>query len=173
MDFTFVDGINGQKISPGGYAVVGAAAMAGGVTHTISTSVIVFELTGQITHILPVMISVLVSVAVASLIQPSFYDSIIQLKELPFLPDLKIHKYYNLYAKDIMRKDLLYITYQSTYRELRQLLKNSKHSSFPLLDSKESRILIGSVSRLNLWYVLNEQMQGVYEHVKEIKNRQK
>ena len=35
----------------------GAAALAGSVTHTISTSVIVFELTGQITHILPVMVS--------------------------------------------------------------------------------------------------------------------
>ena len=34
----------------------GAAAMAAAVTHTISTSVIVFELTGQITHILPVMV---------------------------------------------------------------------------------------------------------------------
>ena len=30
--------------------------MAAAVTHTISTSVIVFELTGQITHILPVMV---------------------------------------------------------------------------------------------------------------------
>ena len=37
-------------------------------------------------------IAVLISVAVASLIQPSFYDSIIQLKELPFLPDIKLHK---------------------------------------------------------------------------------
>lgn len=36
--------------------VAGAAAMSGAVTHTISTSVIVFELTGQITHILPVMV---------------------------------------------------------------------------------------------------------------------
>ena len=50
--------IGGYAISPGGYAVVGAAAMAGAVTHTISTSVIVFELTGQITHILPVMVGV-------------------------------------------------------------------------------------------------------------------
>ena len=41
----------------GGYSIVGAAALAGSVTHTISTSVIVFELTGQITHILPVMVS--------------------------------------------------------------------------------------------------------------------
>ena len=54
----FPDGVRtGTEFSPvlpGGYAVVGAAAMAGAVTHTISTSVIVFELTGQITHILPV-----------------------------------------------------------------------------------------------------------------------
>ncbi len=34
----------------------GAAAMSGAVTHTISVSVIVFELTGQIAHILPVMV---------------------------------------------------------------------------------------------------------------------
>lgn len=172
MDVLFHSGINGHLIAPGGYAVVGAAAMAGGVTHTISTSVIVFELTGQITHILPVMIAVLISVAIASLLQPSFYDSIIQIKELPFLPDLKLHKYYNLYASDIMRRDLLYLSYQSTYRDLRQLLKNSKHSSFPLVDNTESRVLIGSVSRLNLWFILNEQLQGVYEHAREIKNRQ-
>lgn len=39
---------------PTRYAVVGAAALAGSVTQTISTSVIVFELTGQLHHILPV-----------------------------------------------------------------------------------------------------------------------
>ena len=66
----------------GGYAVVGAAAMAGAVTHTISTSVIVFELTGQIHHILPVMIAVLISNMIAQKISPSIYDSIIQLKKL-------------------------------------------------------------------------------------------
>ena len=43
-------------LSPGGYAIVGAAAFAGAVTHTVSTSMIVFELTGQITHLLPVMV---------------------------------------------------------------------------------------------------------------------
>lgn len=57
VDLNFQSDITGHFVNPGGYAVVGAAAMAGGVTHTISTSVIVFELTGQITHILPVMVS--------------------------------------------------------------------------------------------------------------------
>ena len=40
------------------FLFLGAAAMAAAVTHTISTSVIVFELTGQITHILPVMVMI-------------------------------------------------------------------------------------------------------------------
>jgi len=35
---------------------VGAAAFAGAVTHSISVSVIAFEMTGQITHIVPVMV---------------------------------------------------------------------------------------------------------------------
>ncbi|CAA9994037.1 unnamed protein product [Nesidiocoris tenuis] len=43
-------------IIPGGYATVGAAAFSGAVTHTISVSVIVFEMTGQITHIIPIMV---------------------------------------------------------------------------------------------------------------------
>lgn len=36
---------------------MGAAAFSGAVTHTISVSVIVFEMTGQITHIIPIMVS--------------------------------------------------------------------------------------------------------------------
>ena len=43
--------------------MVGAAALSGAATHTISTSVIVFELTGQITHILPVMVMSLFVIA--------------------------------------------------------------------------------------------------------------
>lgn len=47
-----------NPIIPGGYSVAGAAAFAGSVTHTVSTCVIVFEMTGQITHLIPVMIAV-------------------------------------------------------------------------------------------------------------------
>ncbi|XP_062329500.1 chloride channel protein 2c [Osmerus eperlanus] len=88
----FPDGINTDgiiyPIVPGGYAVVGAAALSGAVTHTVSTAVIVFELTGQISHILPVMIAVILANAVAQSLQPSLYDSIIRIKKLPYLPEL-------------------------------------------------------------------------------------
>lgn len=54
----------------------------------MSTAVIVFELTGQIAHILPVMIAVILANAVAQSLQPSLYDSIIRIKKLPYLPEL-------------------------------------------------------------------------------------
>ena len=36
----------------------------------------------------------------------------------------------------------------------------------------DSRILIGSVSRLNLWKLLDDQLKGLYDHAREIKLRQ-
>eukprot|EP00043_Microstomoeca_roanoka_P017256 m.179777 g.179777 ORF g.179777 m.179777 type:complete len:159 (+) comp16604_c0_seq5:401-877(+) len=86
---SFCDWGTANHIVPGGYAVVGAAALAGSVTHTISTSVIVFELTGQIHHILPVMVAVLVGNAICQTLSPSIYDSIIQIRGLPYLPDIR------------------------------------------------------------------------------------
>uniref|UniRef100_A0A3B3TNN2 Uncharacterized protein n=1 Tax=Poecilia latipinna TaxID=48699 RepID=A0A3B3TNN2_9TELE len=63
------------RILPGGYAVIGAAAMTGAVTHTVSTAVICFELTGQISHILPMMVAVILANMVAQGLQPWFYGA--------------------------------------------------------------------------------------------------
>jgi len=101
----FPDGLHGDTarlINPGVYAVVGAsycatayrnprtgaASFTGAVTHTISVSVIILELTGSVSFILPIMISVIIANAVAAFLQPSIYDSIIQIKHLPCLPDI-------------------------------------------------------------------------------------
>ncbi len=59
MAVWFPHGIGGRSIVPGGYAIVGAAALSGSVTHTVSTSVIVFELTGHMAHVLPCVVSIL------------------------------------------------------------------------------------------------------------------
>uniref|UniRef100_A0A3Q0R2I3 Uncharacterized protein n=1 Tax=Amphilophus citrinellus TaxID=61819 RepID=A0A3Q0R2I3_AMPCI len=58
------------RIIPGGYAVIGAAALTGAVTHTVSTAVICFELTGQISHILPMMVAVILANMVAQGLHP-------------------------------------------------------------------------------------------------------
>ncbi|XP_072101420.1 chloride channel K isoform X5 [Mobula birostris] len=86
----FPNGIKSEgvlsPIIPGGYALAGAAAFSGAVTHTLSTALLVFELTGQIAHILPVLLAVLVANAIAQKLQPSFYDGAIIVKKLPYLP---------------------------------------------------------------------------------------
>uniref|UniRef100_A0A087XSL8 Chloride channel, voltage-sensitive 1a n=1 Tax=Poecilia formosa TaxID=48698 RepID=A0A087XSL8_POEFO len=140
------------RIIPGGYAVIGAAALTGAVTHTVSTAVICFELTGQISHILPMMVAVILANMVAQGLQPSLYDSIIQVKKLPYLPELGFGhmSQYNIFVEDIMVRKVKFISSQSTYREVKHLLDSFSLKTIPLVDSKDSMILLGSVDRVEL-----------------------
>ncbi|XP_051736941.1 chloride channel protein 2a isoform X6 [Ctenopharyngodon idella] len=163
MAAVFPEGIHADgtvyPIVPGGYAVVGAAALSGAVTHTVSTAVIVFELTGQISHILPVMIAVILANAVAQSLQPSLYDSIIRIQKLPYLPELGWgQEKYNIRVEDIMVRDVRYITLSSSYRDLQEALVTGQLKTLALVESKESMILLGSIERSQLQSLLSQQL---------------
>ncbi|XP_071428002.1 chloride channel protein 1 [Pithys albifrons albifrons] len=148
------------QILPGGYAVIGAAALTGAVSHTVSTAVICFELTGQISHILPMMVAVILANMVAQSLQPSLYDSIIQVKKLPYLPDLgwnHISKY-NIFVEDIMVQDVKFVSSNCKYRDLQTVLQNTTVKSLPLVDSPETMILLGSVERSELQALLQKHI---------------
>ncbi|XP_060649404.1 chloride channel protein 2 isoform X8 [Drosophila nasuta] len=150
-----------SPIMPGGYAVVGAAAFSGSVTHTVSVAVIIFEMTGQITHVVPVMIAVLVANAVAALLQPSIYDSIILIKKLPYLPDLlpSSSGMYSIFVEDFMVRDVKYIWHGISYQKLKEVLKiNKTLRSLPLVDSPENMILLGSVQRYELIKIIEKHI---------------
>ncbi|KRZ35947.1 Chloride channel protein, partial [Trichinella pseudospiralis] len=127
------------NITPGGYAVIGAAAFSGSVTRAISTSVVVIEMTGQTTYFLPTIIAVLVSNAVCSRLQNSLYDTIICNKKLPYLPPIPptssaVHM---VTAKDIMIDTVHYLTLNTTLGEMVFLLRKYPNLDvFPLVDSK-------------------------------------
>ncbi|XP_035706071.1 chloride channel protein 2 isoform X2 [Folsomia candida] len=149
-------------IVPGGYAVVGAAALSGAVTRTISIAVIVSEMTGQITHIIPVMISVLIANAVAGVLQPSLFDSISMIKKLPYLPDFipsSSAGAYNITVKDFMIRNVKFIWYGMSYTEMKTILKDNRTlSSFPLVENPSSMILLGSIHRQHL-------IKGLEKHI--------
>ena len=69
-----------------GCVPAGAAAFSGAVTHTLSTALLAFEVTGQLVHALPVLMAVLATNAISQSFQPSFYDGTIIVKKLPYLP---------------------------------------------------------------------------------------
>ncbi|KAJ7089712.1 Cl-channel protein [Mycena belliarum] len=81
-------------VSPGFYAVIGASAMLGGVTRmTISLVIILFELTGALSHVLPIMISVMISKWVGDAIgkDGGIYAVWIAMRGYPWLPPVDFH----------------------------------------------------------------------------------
>ncbi|CAH2272424.1 chloride channel -Kb-like [Pelobates cultripes] len=153
------EGIN-IKITPAGYALAGAAAYSGAVTQTLSTALLVFELTGQMSHILPVLIAVLIANAISQSCQNSFFDLIIIIKKLPYLPKLTMGRSsaHDIRAEDFMITDLLYLVKGFKYKDVRNLLKTSELRQFPIVDAEESKILLGTVSRKTLSKRLSDQL---------------
>ncbi|ALC46863.1 ClC-a, partial [Drosophila busckii] len=150
-----------SPIMPAAYALVGAAAFSGSVTHSLCVAVVVFEISGQIAFVVPVLVAVLVANAVASMLQPSMYESVIMIKKLPYLPDL-LYTNSNLYGKcveDFMVRDVKYIWQNMSYLQLKEVLRlNKKLRSLPLVDSKENMILLGSLQRSELVKLIEEQV---------------
>ncbi|GMR34365.1 hypothetical protein PMAYCL1PPCAC_04560, partial [Pristionchus mayeri] len=150
-----------HDVYPGVYAVVGAAAFAGAVTQTVSVAVIIFEITNQLLFLLPVLIGVLVSNAVASYLAPSLYDSIIRLKHLPYLPDIRRAEsvFHSLTVCRVMTTPVEVVHGASSYLALQQLLAGlPRVSAFPVVDKPETMNLIGSVSRNTLNNLLEERI---------------
>lgn len=169
MAYFFPDGLSGvggPQIYPGLYAVVGAAAYTGAVTHTLSVAVIICELTGQLTPILPVLIAMLMGNAVCKFLQPSIYESIIRVKKYPYLPDLPPSRVsvHTVKVEQVMIQDVVYITKATTYKELREILRFAPHlKSFPVVTDKKNKILLGSVARKYLMLLLRRHF--VDEHM--------
>ena len=92
-----------QCVTPGTYAMVGAAAALAGVTRmTVSLAVIMFELTGALSYVLPIMITVMVANWIGNGFgKCGIYDGLIQLNGYPFL-DTKEEYDHNANASMVM-----------------------------------------------------------------------
>ncbi|KAK6732521.1 hypothetical protein RB195_016725 [Necator americanus] len=154
-------GPDGPQIYPGLYAVVGAAAYTGAVTHSLSIAVIVCETTGQLCALLPVLIALMVGNAICSFLQPSIYESIINIQGYPYLTDLPPSRVsvHTMKVEKVMVKDIVFITRDTTYMELREILLETPNlRSYPFVTDKTSMTLLGSVARKYLCYLLTKHL---------------
>ncbi|KAJ8017817.1 Chloride channel protein 1 [Holothuria leucospilota] len=57
-----------------------------------------------------------------------------------------------------MVKNVKFISWLSTYKDLKDLLDGSGHSSYPLVDSPENMVLLGSMQRGELEYLMEKKI---------------
>uniref|UniRef100_A0A8C1K5Y7 Chloride channel protein n=1 Tax=Cyprinus carpio TaxID=7962 RepID=A0A8C1K5Y7_CYPCA len=144
-------------ITPGLYAMVGAAACLGGVTRmTVSLVVIMFELTGGLEYIVPLMAATMTSKWVAdALSRESIYEAHIRLNGYPFLEAKEEFRHKTL-ATDVMRPRQsdppLSVLTQSgmSVEEVERLIADTTYSGFPVVISQQSQRLVGFVLRRDL-----------------------
>ncbi|POI36068.1 hypothetical protein CIB84_000179, partial [Bambusicola thoracicus] len=144
-------------ITPGLYAMVGAAACLGGVTRmTVSLVVIMFELTGGLEYIVPLMAAAMTSKWVADAIgREGIYDAHIRLNGYPFL-EAKEEFSHKTLAMDVMRPrrndpPLTVITQDSmTVEDIETIINETTYSGYPVVVSRESQRLVGFVLRRDL-----------------------
>lgn len=174
--------VGADCITPGLYAMVGAAACLGkytcmdalsflcicvfanepvltlgGVTRmTVSLVVIVFELTGGLEYIVPLMAAVMTSKWVGDAFgREGIYEAHIRLNGYPFL-DAKEEFTHTTLAREVMRPrrsdpPLAVLTQDDmTLGELQTIISETSYNGFPVIVSKESERLVGFALRRDI-----------------------
>ncbi|KAF2721510.1 hypothetical protein K431DRAFT_284890 [Polychaeton citri CBS 116435] len=157
-------------VTPGTYAVIGAAsALAGATRMTVSIVVIMFELTGALTYVLPIMIAVMIGKWVGDAFgKRGIYESWIHFNSYPFLdnrdegaaiPDVPV-------AHVMTRVDDLVCipAVGHTVDSLTELLAEHRFRGFPVVSTSTPNtatyghahdpVLLGYISRTELSFAL-------------------
>lgn len=146
-------------ITPGTYAIIGAASALGGVTRmTVSIVVIMFELTGALTYVLPIMIAVMISKWVGDAFgKRGIYETWIHFNEYPLLENKDDSAIPDVPVANIMTQaaEIAALTaIGHTLKSLRDWLATHPYRGFPVVSDGGTKILLGYISRTELIYAI-------------------
>ena len=155
-----------ECVTPGTYAIIGAAGSLAGVTRmTVSIVVIMFELTGALTYVLPIMVAVMLAKWVGDAFgKRGIYESWIQLNEYPLLDNREEQSVPDISAYEVMTRieELALITATGhTIDSLSVFLDQNPQRGFPVVTEHSQPILVGYISRAELKHALNIAALGV------------
>ncbi|RKP08214.1 chloride channel, partial [Thamnocephalis sphaerospora] len=159
---------NDQCITPGTYALVGAAAAMGGVTRmTVSLVVIMFELTGALTYVLPIMIAVMISKWVGDAFdRGGLDDAVIRLKNYPYLEASDNDDPSGDYPVErvMTRVEDLVVVAESGHTvselgRLQDLLDSAHYNGYPVVRSTHDMKLTGFIAKEDLRNALGKCQQ--------------
>ncbi len=105
---------------------------------TISLTVIIIETTGNLSFGLPIMITVIIAKWVGDLFTESVYDIHIELSRVPFLSWEPPTNSARVYASEVMHKPVVSLKTTETVKTLLNVLINTTHNGFPVVDAESS-----------------------------------
>ncbi|EPQ64417.1 Bgt-2546 [Blumeria graminis f. sp. tritici] len=151
-------------VTPGTYAVIGAAAALGGVTRmTVSIVVIMFELTGALSYVLPIMIAVMLSKWVGDAFgKRGIYESWIHFNDYPLLDNSEETYVPDIPVREIMTRIEYLVVLTATGHtidSLSNILATYPYRGFPVISNAKNAILLGYVSRTELAFNLQTSRQ--------------
>ncbi len=125
-------------IAPGSYALVGMGAFLSAATHAPMTAIfLLFELTASYHVIVPIMLSCVIGTAISRHFKKDSLDTV-ELSKAGI--DLEAGKERNIMKSilvgDIMTTKLETIPENMTLRQFTEFISNTRHSNFPLVNSK-------------------------------------
>ena len=153
-------------ITPGTYAFLGAGAALSGIMHiTVSVVVIMFELTGALTYILPTMIVVGVTKSVAERFgRGGIADRMIWFNGFPFLDNKEDHSLGVPVSRAMLPlKHIVALPATGTkLLEVERLLANLNYQGFPIVEDRESNVLLGYIGRTELRYAVDRARRDTF-----------
>ncbi|EXJ95384.1 chloride channel 3 [Capronia coronata CBS 617.96] len=175
-------------VIPGTYAIVGAASALAGVTRlTVSIVVIMFELTGALSYVLPIMIAVMLAKWIGDALSPrGIYESWIGVNEYPYLESNEDADIPHISVAAIMTRieemKCLDANRLHTVEDLENVLRSTTYRGFPVVAFKETsgdvvadapisphflrdNTLLGYISRVELSFALEQVTTKPAHHV--------
>jgi len=144
-------------ITPGTYAFLGAGAALSGIMHiTVSVVVIMFELTGALTYILPTMIVVGVTKAVSERFgKGGIADRMIWFNGFPFLDNKEEHSF-GVPVSQVMTTEVTALPAAGlSLAQVEEMLDGNKYQGYPIVEDTNSKTLVGYIGRTELRYAID------------------
>lgn len=150
------DAIPALQIDPGTFALMGSAAMLGGVVRTtISLCVMLMEVTGNIGYALPLTMTLVASKWTGDWFNRGIYDVSIELQHIPLLewePPVVTRKFA---AQDVMSTPAICLKKVENVARVYSVLRTTTHNGFPIVN--DSGILVGLILRSQLLTILHHK----------------
>jgi len=147
-------------INPGAYALVGMAALFSGVSRaTLTSMIILFEMTRDYHIILPLMFACVVADGITrALMKETIYTKKLANRGVYIDTDMEVNPLEIKLVRDYMTKDIQFVYGNDIIRTVWDLVLTTDHHGFPVLNRKDR--LIGIITEGEIRKALRESREN-------------